>query len=128
MSNPESKKKLLHYTCCLLPKPNRDLLEVLLAFLRVVASNSTEDQSTGLGNKMDVQNLATVIAPNILYQKSLNNNANSGNPSLPANAGAKDESFLGIDVLKMLIQHQDDLWMVGSFFGLQKYIDLIYVK
>lgn len=50
----------IHYTICLLPKPNRDILFVILALLNWVARHSNE-------NKMDYENLARVIAPNILY-------------------------------------------------------------
>lgn len=50
----------IHFTICLLPKPNRDILLVILALLNWVARHSKE-------NKMDYENLARVIAPNILY-------------------------------------------------------------
>ncbi|KAJ1938681.1 Rho-type GTPase activating protein Rga1, partial [Kickxella alabastrina] len=43
---------------------NRDMLNVLVTFLNWVATFSHVDEQTG--SKMDVPNLATVIAPNIL--------------------------------------------------------------
>jgi hypothetical protein len=51
----------VHYTVCLLPKPNRDVLLLILALLNWVAKHADE-------NKMDFENLARVIAPNILYR------------------------------------------------------------
>jgi hypothetical protein len=100
----EQRKTMLHYVVCLLPKPNRDILEVLLAFLRVVASYSSGEN----GNRMDVKNLATVFAPNILYNKAKET----------AKSMVKDESFLAIDAICMLIQHQDELWVVSALLFL----------
>jgi hypothetical protein len=86
---------MLHYTLCLLPKPNRDLLEVLIGFLRYVASFSDK-------NKMDLSNLATVIAPNILYAKRKDSVRSAGQI-------LKEESFLAIDVVSMLMEGHDEL-------------------
>lgn len=49
---------------CMLPKPKRDLLEVLVTFLSWVSLFAHVDEEAG--SKMDLHNLATVIAPNIL--------------------------------------------------------------
>ncbi|CEP16466.1 hypothetical protein [Parasitella parasitica] len=51
---------IIHYAVCILPKPNRDILLTLLALLHWVAQHSCS-------NKMDFENLARVMAPNILY-------------------------------------------------------------
>merc|ERR1711939_761834 len=61
----EKQRRVLHLTCCLLPKVNRDTMEILFNFMNWVASFHTVDEETG--SKMDIHNLATVIAPNILY-------------------------------------------------------------
>ncbi|KAK4673645.1 Rho-type GTPase activating protein Rga1 [Podospora pseudopauciseta] len=62
--DPEKRKHCLHLACCLLPKANRDCLEVLFCFLKWVGSfHQVDDES---GSKMDIRNLATVIAPNVL--------------------------------------------------------------
>ena len=74
---------------------------MLVNFLRDVAEKASGEG----GNKMDIQNLAMVIAPNILYAKSKDKHENS--------ASAKDESFLAIDAVKMIIDLQDSLWTVG---------------
>ncbi|KAI8988401.1 Rho GTPase activation protein [Mycotypha africana] len=57
---------LIHYAICLLPKANRDILLATLALLKWVARHSDK-------NKMTVQNLARVMAPNILYNIQHNN-------------------------------------------------------
>lgn len=49
----------------LMPQANRDVLNVLMTFLGWVATFSYIDEQTG--SKMDTNNLATVIAPNIIY-------------------------------------------------------------
>jgi hypothetical protein len=97
----ENRKRMLHCIICLLPKPNRDCLEVLLNFLREVARYSSCQD----GNKMDINNLATVIAPNILYAKSQSNRAQD-------RISAKDESMLAISAIKCLMDHQERFWTV----------------
>lgn len=62
--NQAMRIRTVHLLICLLPKPQRDLLEVLVSFLRWVASFAHVDEEAG--SKMDLHNLATVIAPNIL--------------------------------------------------------------
>ncbi|KAI8069739.1 Rho GTPase activation protein [Gilbertella persicaria] len=52
---------ILRYTICILPKANRDTLLIILALLNWVARHASH-------NKMDYENLATVMAPNILYE------------------------------------------------------------
>jgi hypothetical protein len=87
---------VLHLVCCLLPKPHRDTLEVLFVFLKWTASFSHVDEETG--SKMDLQNLATVICPNILYSK--------------ATDPTRDESFLAIRAVLELLEYQDEFWQV----------------
>ncbi|KJZ76622.1 hypothetical protein HIM_03958 [Hirsutella minnesotensis 3608] len=60
----ERRKQCLHMACCLLPKSHRDCLEVLFTFLKWAGSFHQLDDE--VGSKMDIRNLATVIAPNIL--------------------------------------------------------------
>lgn len=120
-----ARKEALHYVCCLLPKPNLDFLEVLLWFLRQVSKlagdktdtiipnneetiesdeqadgDADNEQQVGGGNKMDMDNLAVVIAPNILYSKSKN----------PIN----DETVHCNSVVLMLMKYQDEFWTVNS--------------
>ncbi|KAI8809007.1 hypothetical protein BJ742DRAFT_246254 [Cladochytrium replicatum] len=50
------------------------------------------------GNRMTLDNLATVIAPNILYSKSKN--------------PVDDEAFLAIEAVRSLLEYQDELWVL----------------
>ncbi|KAK1690740.1 RhoGAP domain-containing protein [Colletotrichum godetiae] len=59
------RKSYLHLICCLLPKAHRDCLEILFCFLKWAGSFHQVDEEAG--SRMDIKNLATVIAPNILY-------------------------------------------------------------
>ncbi|PVU89756.1 hypothetical protein BB559_002654 [Furculomyces boomerangus] len=65
ITDPGTLLEALQCAVLLLPQPNRDMLNVLLTFLKSVASFSFVDDTTG--SKMNVKNLAIVIAPNILY-------------------------------------------------------------
>ncbi|KAI7901552.1 Rho GTPase activation protein [Cokeromyces recurvatus] len=60
-ANLTESLSMLHYSICLLPKPNRDILLLLLSLLNWVARHAET-------NKMDFGNLARVISPNILYE------------------------------------------------------------
>ncbi|KAG0260501.1 hypothetical protein BG011_001870 [Mortierella polycephala] len=96
MEDESIRKMILHLSCCLLPKPNRDSMEAICLFLRWVASFSHVDEETG--SKMDLHNLATVITPNVLYSKSKD--------------PTKDESFLAIEAVMGLLEYQDDFCVV----------------
>ncbi|KAF4782473.1 RhoGAP domain-containing protein [Colletotrichum scovillei] len=62
------RKSYLHLICCLLPKAHRDCLEILFCFLKWAGSFHQVDEEAG--SRMDIKNLATVIAPNILYNSN----------------------------------------------------------
>ncbi|KAK0553568.1 Rho-type GTPase activating protein Rga1 [Tilletia horrida] len=94
---PESERlRILHMVTMLLPKGHRDTMEVLFVFLKWVASFSHVDEETG--SKMDLQNLALVLGPNILYSKG-------ADPT-------KDETFLANSAIMQLLDHQDDFWTI----------------
>lgn len=80
----------------MMPKAHRDTMEVIFVFLKWVASFSHVDEETG--SKMDLQNLATVISPNILYSKGKD--------------PARDESFSAARVVHELLELQDEFWEV----------------
>jgi hypothetical protein len=84
----------------LLPRYHRDTLEVLLVFLKWVASFSHVDEETG--SKMDLGNLATVITPSILKANKRD--------------GIRDESFTGIKAVTQLLEEQDELYLVPEEF------------
>ncbi|ORZ23186.1 hypothetical protein BCR42DRAFT_404189 [Absidia repens] len=64
------RKRATHLACCLLPKPNRDTMEVLFLFIHWVSTFSQIGQDGGAGNKMNLDNMATMVAPNLLYSKN----------------------------------------------------------
>jgi RhoGAP domain len=94
------RKRYLHYISIILPKPNRDTMEVLFVFLKWVASFAHVDEETG--SKMDLQNLATVICPSILYGKGRD--------------VAHSESVMAIPVVTELLVNQDEFWQVPDEF------------
>ncbi|KAF9429337.1 hypothetical protein BGZ76_001442 [Entomortierella beljakovae] len=102
MEDPAVRKTVLHLTCCLLPKPNRDCMEAICSFLRWVASFSHVDEETG--SKMDLHNIATVVTPNMLYSKSKD--------------PIKDESFLAIETVMGLLEFQDEFCLVPEDLSL----------
>ncbi|KAI9292395.1 RhoGAP-domain-containing protein [Neoconidiobolus thromboides FSU 785] len=106
----EARKKVLHLSCCLLPRANRDVLEALFVFLKWVSEFAVVDETHG--SKMDLENLATVITPNILY-------GNSKDPT-------KDESFLAISAVTDMLSMQNDFWEVPeSVSNILQEVDLI---
>jgi RhoGAP domain len=84
----------------LLPRYHRDTLEVLLVFLKWVASFAHVDEETG--SKMDLGNLATVITPSILKANRRD--------------GARDESFPAIRVVTELLEEQEELLLAPEEF------------
>ena len=91
----DKRRRILHLTCCLLPKPHRDCLEILFSFLTWAASFSQVDEESG--SKMDIHNLATVITPNILYQEN------------KTNSPGMDDSFLAIEAVNSLIEYNEQM-------------------
>lgn len=75
-------------------------MEVLFAFLKWVASFAHMDEETG--SKMDLQNLATVICPSILYSRGRD--------------AVRDESFGAIRVVTNLLENQDEFFCVPEEF------------
>jgi hypothetical protein len=71
-------------------------MEVLFLFLRWVALFS--HVTTDTGSRMDIPNLARVIAPNILLSTSKD--------------PLKDESFLAINSVEMLLEAYEEFCMV----------------
>lgn len=94
----DKKRQCIHLVCCLLPKCHRDCLEILLHFLKWAGNfHQVDDES---GSKMDIKNLATVIAPNILYN--------------PLKGPALDsEPMLAIIVVEILINDVETMCLVS---------------
>lgn len=94
----DKKRQCIHLVYCLLPKCHRDCLEILLTFLKWAGNfHQVDDES---GSKMDIKNLATVIAPNILYN--------------PLKGPALDsEPMLAIIVVEILINDVETMCLVS---------------
>ncbi|KAM0283616.1 hypothetical protein ACHAQH_002394 [Verticillium albo-atrum] len=65
ITDDNKRRNCLHLSCCLLPKAHRDCMEILFCFLKWAGSFHQVDEE--VGSRMDIKNLSTVIAPNILY-------------------------------------------------------------
>lgn len=98
IEDAERRRRVLHLTCCLLPKQHRDTMEVLFTFMNWVSSFSHVDEESG--SKMDIHNLATVITPNIIHR---------GKENVPV-----DDSFLAIEAVHSLIECNESMCEVSS--------------
>jgi hypothetical protein len=97
IADEDRRRRVLHLTCCLLPKAHRDCLEILCSFFNWVASFHQIDEESG--SKMDTHNLATVISPNILYTNA---------------KGPVDDNFLAIEVVHTLIECNEQMCEVSN--------------
>ncbi|KAK9479104.1 hypothetical protein V1514DRAFT_329194 [Lipomyces japonicus] len=122
--NDEIRKRVMHLSCCLLPRSNRDSMEIIFNFLKWVASFSHVDEESG--SKMDIHNLSTVITPNILYSPDNGHDyiENPASPtrivpvtsdqeeplsqSQPVGGIAGDSYFLAIEAVNALIENHDE--------------------
>jgi RhoGAP domain len=100
LQTDEDRKRALHMLTLILPKSHRDTLEVLLVFIKWVASFAHSLDDTG--SKMDLPNLATVIGPSILFS--------AGRDS------AFDSSLGVIKVVTELLENQDEIFTVPEDF------------
>jgi hypothetical protein len=100
LENEADRKRVTHLACCILPKANRDTMEVLFVFMKWVSQFAQLENNTG--SKMDIVNLATVLAPNILYSKSKD--------------PAMDESFYAIETVTMLLENAEEFATVPEDF------------
>ncbi|KAI7906100.1 uncharacterized protein BX663DRAFT_498779 [Cokeromyces recurvatus] len=64
IENRDDRLKALHFACCLLPKPNRDTMLMIFCCLKWVSTFSNM-------NKMDIHNLARIVAPSVLFEKPI---------------------------------------------------------
>lgn len=109
------RKRILQLTYCMLPRCHRNLLEVLLYFFSWVASFAEIDEETG--SKMDTHNLATVIAPNVLFSRASATD-NGTNQSSEAH-------FLAIEVVNQLIEMHEELAVIpGDIWGFYKNLNI----
>ena len=98
IDNEDKRRQCLHLACCLLPKTHRDTLEILFSFLKWAGSFHQLDEENG--SRMDIRNLATVIAPNILTNTA----------KTPALDG---EAIYVIDAVEILIANIEEMCQVS---------------
>ncbi|KAL2134762.1 hypothetical protein VTI74DRAFT_10918 [Chaetomium olivicolor] len=97
IQDEQKMRHCLHLTCCLLPKANRDCLEILFCFLKWVGSfHQVDDES---GSKMDIKNLSTVIAPNVLFDKNKTSSLDS-------------DPMFAIEAVEVLISNIEEMCLV----------------
>lgn len=92
------RHRLLRLVAMLLPRAHRDTMEVLFVFFKFVATFSYVDDETG--SRMDAANLATVLAPSLLFTRATE----------PTTA----EALVAQRIVYDMIEHQDDFWFVGE--------------
>lgn len=100
--NPKIRNRILLLCYCLLPRSHRSLADVLMKFFFWVSSFAEVNQDCG--SKMDIHNLATVLAPNILYSKKINNSESQSG----------DTHFLAIEVVNQLIEFHENICIIPS--------------
>ncbi|KAK0633427.1 hypothetical protein B0T14DRAFT_68319 [Immersiella caudata] len=93
----ERRQYCLHLVCCLLPKSHRDCLEILFCFLKWAGSFHQVDEE--VGSKMDIKNLATVIAPNVLLDKNKTSTLDS-------------DPMYAIEAVEVLINNIEEMCLV----------------
>ncbi|KAI0972535.1 rho-type GTPase-activating protein 1 [Xylaria arbuscula] len=99
INDPDKRRQCLHMAFCLLPQTHRDTLEVLFTFFKWVATFHQVDEDTG--SRMDVHNLARVIAPNILRLNT-------------KSASFTDEPMTVVSCVEELIESNEEMCMVPA--------------
>ncbi|KAI9482517.1 hypothetical protein BDB00DRAFT_857660 [Zychaea mexicana] len=99
MPTEAEAKTVLYFACCMLPKPNRDVMQLLFLFLNHVASLHEH-------NKMDIHNIARIFSPSVLYASPVQQQQQQQQPQ----HNTRDE----IEVVQMLIKYQPDFTMVRA--------------
>ncbi|KAI1174981.1 rho-type GTPase-activating protein 1 [Nemania sp. FL0916] len=99
IEDADKRRQCLHMAFCLLPQTHRDTLEVLFNFFKWVATFHQVDEDTG--SRMDVHNLARVIAPNILRLNT-------------KSASFSDEPMTVVSCVEELIQSNEEMCMVPA--------------
>ncbi|KAG2224629.1 hypothetical protein INT45_007874 [Circinella minor] len=103
MTNDQEAKTVLYFACCMLPKPNRDVMQLLFLFLNHVASLHEQ-------NKMDIHNIARIFCPSVLFASPTSHQQQHFQTSQTT----REE----IEVVSMLIKYQPDFNLVPQEFTL----------
>ncbi|KAI5474490.1 hypothetical protein MNV49_003213 [Pseudohyphozyma bogoriensis] len=68
IKNVAVRKRAMHLVVCMMPKANRDVMEVVFLFLDWLSTYA--HINVKVGNRMDLSNIATVMAPTLLRPSS----------------------------------------------------------
>ncbi|KAI5632554.1 rhoGAP domain-containing protein [Phthorimaea operculella] len=117
ISNRKLQWEALKLIVQLLPAAHRDTLNALLSFLSELATHAEDDREPG--NKMDAANLATVFAPNILHRNK---------PNEAASAEQLSERADVINVVRLLVERQAELWTLPAELLHEAYIHLAHTN
>ncbi|PVD32686.1 hypothetical protein C0Q70_08131 [Pomacea canaliculata] len=98
--------KSLNLLILLLPVEHRDMLRVLLQFLRNIVAHSDQ-------NKMGLNNISMIIAPNLFLAPTLKGKSKAEGP-LELHKATNTSN-----IVKMLIHYQNVLWTIPSSFVAQ---------
>ncbi|XP_077074655.1 rho GTPase-activating protein 28 isoform X2 [Siphateles boraxobius] len=97
ISSPKHQIQALHLLIMLLPEANRDTLKALLEFLRKVVAYEEK-------NRMSLWNVSMIVAPNLFTFRGKN-----------AKQEEMQVAVAAAQLVRLLITHQDLLWMVPCF-------------
>ncbi|ORZ22220.1 hypothetical protein BCR42DRAFT_487805 [Absidia repens] len=104
LENEEKIKSALHLACCMLPKENRDTMQVIFHFLHHVSTFKSS-------NKMDICNLASIMAPSFLHNRTTSYQHQETATSISNSRSIITDRIPNkeIDIVKKLIKYHDQL-------------------
>ncbi|CDO94115.1 unnamed protein product [Kluyveromyces dobzhanskii CBS 2104] len=117
ISDSKRKESAFQLLYTMLPRQYRNVTEVVFSFLYWASSFSHVDSHSG--SKMDIHNLSTVIAPNILYRDTDHttgfqppSNAETYRDTFENNEA--EEYFVAIEAIEYLISNNEKLSIVPT--------------
>lgn len=90
----------MQFGCCLLSQAHRDVLEVLLCAFDLVLSFAEPTDERPRCNKMSIDNLATVIAPTLLFSSKMRPN--------------KQQLDVAVSLVKTMINLREKMFLVQT--------------
>jgi hypothetical protein len=108
LPNDEERKRLLHMLTLILPRSHRDMLEVLLVFLKRVSSFAAIQDD--IGAEFYLTNLTSVIGPRVLFS------SNWDHLSVTKVDGERETPDFGTGTMTELLKNQDEFFTVPKEF------------
>ncbi|CAO3595110.1 unnamed protein product [Absidia cylindrospora] len=104
LESEEKIKSALHLACCMLPKENRDTMQVIFHFLHHVSTFKS-------ANKMDIYNLASIMAPSFLHNRTTSYRHQESTTAILNSKSIVTDRIptKEIDVVKKLIKYHKQL-------------------